>query len=126
MKSFSLDEFLADRKREVVTRDGLSVLIKNVYFSNPGYPVEAAIKIAVNNYHTCNFTGNDLYEIGKETKYDLFFVTEKREGWINVLKYNFGESFIGGMRIFRSKEEVEESAKNDRTYVKSIKIEWEE
>ena len=126
MKSFSLDEFLADRKREVVTRDGLPVLIKNVYFSNPGYPVEAAIKIAVNNYHTCNFTGNGLYEIGKETKYDLFFVAEKREGWINVFKYNFGEPFIGDMRIFRSKEEAEESAKNDRTYVKSIKIEWEE
>ena len=66
MKPFSLDEFLADRKREVITRDGLPVLIKNVYFSNPSYPVEAAIKIAVNDYHTCNFTGNGLYEIGKE------------------------------------------------------------
>ena len=38
----------------------------------------------------------------------------------------FGEPFIGDMRIFRSKEEAEESAKNDRIYVKSIKIEWEE
>ena len=47
MKPFSLDEFLADRKREVVTRDGLPVLIKNVYFSNPSYPVEAAIKTAI-------------------------------------------------------------------------------
>lgn len=126
MKSFSLDEFLADRKREVVTRDGLPVLIKNVYFSNPSYPVEAAIKTAINNYQTSNFTANGLYEIGKETKYDLFFATEKREGWINVFKYNFGEPFIGDMHIFRSKEEAEESAKNDRTYVKSIKIEWEE
>ena len=84
MKPFSLDEFLADHKREVVTRDGLPVLIKNVYFSNPSYPVEAAIKTAINNYQTSNFTANGLYEIGKETKYDLFFAMEKHEGWVNI------------------------------------------
>lgn len=122
MVQFNLDEFLKDRRRKVVTRSGLPVQIKGIYFSNPSYPVKAEI----NNLYTRDFTENGLYQIDSETEYDLFFATEKHVGWINTFRGPSYELYIRDFRIFRSKEDAEESAKTYRVYVKPIRIEWED
>lgn len=122
MKPFSLEEYLKNPNQKVVTRDG-----KNVTIHCTNYDSNSPIIAQIEGAHSSNsFTKEGKFCQISDSKNDLFFAMEKREGWINIFKYNFGEPFIGDMHIFRSKEEAEESAKNDRTYVKSIKIEWEE
>ena len=122
MKPFNLEEYLANPNRKVITRDG-----KNVTIHCTNYDSNSPIIAQIEGAHSSNsFTKEGKFCQISDSKNDLFFATEKCEGWINIFKYNFGAPFIGDMHIFRSKEEAEESAKNDRTYVKSIKIEWEE
>lgn len=122
MKPFSLEEYNKNPNQKVVTRDG-----RNVTIHCTNYDSNSPIIAQIEGAHSSNsFTKEGKFCQISDSKNDLFFATEKREGWINIFKYNFGEPFIGDMYIFRSKEEAEESAKNDRTYVKSIKIEWEE
>ena len=122
MKQFNLEEYLKNPLRKVITRDGRNVKILCTNFTKAQHIIA---QIEGNDYSTA-FHKDGIFVNGFESNCDLFFAMEKHEGWINIFKYNFGEPFIGDMHIFRSKEEAEESAKNDRTYVKSIKIEWEE
>ena len=125
MKTFTLEEYLKNPERKVVTRDGRNARIMGTDAKRAYYPVLALVDKG-SHEASIFYTKNGQYSFGEENSYDLFFAPEKKEGWINIFKHNFGEPFIGDMHIFSSKEEAEESAKNDRTYVKSIKIEWEE
>ena len=125
MKEFTLEEYLKNPERKVVTRDGRNARIMGTDAKRAYYPVLALVDKG-SHEASIFYTKNGQYSFGEENSYDLFFAPEKKEGWINIFKHNFGEPFIGDMHIFSSKEEAEESAKNDRTYVKSIKIEWEE
>lgn len=122
MKPFNLEEYLKNPERRVVTRDGRAVKIHCTNY-NSNFPIIAEIE-GTHSSDSFNKEGK-FYQISNSEN-DLFFAPEKKEGWINIFKYNFSEPFIGDMHIFKSKVEAEESAKNDRTYVKSIKIEWEE
>lgn len=122
MKPFNLNEYLANPRR-VVTRNGIPVRIICTDFNDKDFPVVGEIK---GSPFPELFTKEGEYTLTTESSNDLFFATKKCEGWINIFKYNFGKPFIRDMHIFETKEEAEESAKNDRTYVKSIKIEWEE
>ena len=125
MKEFTLEEYLKNPERKVVTRDGRNARIMGTDAKRAYYPILALVDKG-SHEASIFYTKNGQYSFGEENSYDLFFAPEKKEGWINIFKHNFGEPFIGDMHIFKSKEEAEESAKNDRTYVKSIKIEWEE
>ena len=130
MKPFSLEEYIKNPSRKIVTRDGKKVIQLNLYTDAENkFPIVAIVEDDNNRKtaRTYTYTKDGAYYGDKvEHLADLFFAMEKHEGWVNIFKYNFGEPFIGDMHIFRSKEEAEESAKNNRTYVKSIKIEWEE
>ena len=123
MKAFTLEEYLKNPEMKVVTRDGRAVKIHCINYE-ARLPIIAEIE--GHNFSRSFTKDGKYYPSNRNTPYDLFFASEKHEGWINIFKYNFGEPFIGDMHIFKSKEEAEESAKNDRTYAKSIKIEWEE
>lgn len=56
---------------------------------------------------------------------DLFFAPEKKEGWINIYKYN--SKITPGSQVYNTKEEAE-SAKGASLvdYISTIKIQWEE
>ena len=126
MKPFNLKEYLKDPSKEVITRDGRKVKRILCTDARGVYPVIALIEYDDTSDCAYSYTKDGRYHISEPCGEDLFIAPEKKEGWVNIFKYNFGEPFIGDMHIFRSKEEAEESAKNNRTYVKSIKIEWEE
>ena len=55
----------------------------------------------------------------------LFFVPEKKEGWLNIYRSESGFYLRGNP--YESKEEADEVAKaNYKTFCTTVKIEWEE
>ena len=122
MKPFSIKEYLEHPDWKVVTRDGAPVRILCTDLNDNNYPVVAVI----NKWHVDKFTADGIFQAGEETKYDLFFATKKREGWVNVFKGANGNSCVGDSRIFKSEEDAEKEGKTWKTYIGTTKIQWEE
>ena len=120
MKEFSLEEYLKNPDREVVTRDGKNVRIICTDFDNPNYPVIGEIN---GNIWPCSFTTNGLLiKDGVEQPSDLFFVPEKHEGWINV----YGNSvYYPGTQMYNTEQEAKEM-RGTGAYVATVKVEWME
>lgn len=122
MKPFSIKEHLERPDWKVVTREGEPVRILCTDLNDNNYPVVAVI----NKWHVDKFTADGIFQAGEETKYDLFFATKKREGWVNIYKGANGNSCVGDSRIFESEEDAEKEGKAWKTYIGTTKIEWEE
>lgn len=119
MKPFSIKEHLEHPDWKVVTREGEPVRILCTDLDDDDYPVAAATK----NWHIDKYTAGGLFQAGEETKYDLFFATEKHEGWVNIYR----DLGLGGMRcrcVFDSEEEAIRS--RDTAAIATAKIEWVE
>ena len=120
MKAFSLEEYLKNPSRKVVTRDG-----RNVTIHCTNYIGEQHI-IAQVEGHDLSFS---FYEDGKyandrtEHPIDLFFATEKHEGWVNVYRASASGNMCAG-HIFDTEEDAKQNA--DRDDIATVKIEWEE
>ena len=122
MKSFNLKEHLEHPEWKVVTREGKPVRILCTDLDDNDYPVAAATK----NRHVDKYTADGLFQAGKETKYDLFFASEKHEGWVIISKLPFTDSFEIFPEIFATKEEaVRVWEDNPGIKCSIIKIEWE-
>lgn len=131
MEQFSLEEYLENPNRKVVTRNGKNVRIictdRIDTYQDEDYPVVGLVRN--------RFDGSEIvasFKSNGESKYknwDLFFAPEKKIGWTNVYKYTFGGTHLGEV-IYNSKEEAENNAKvyetDINTYITTIKIEWEE
>ena len=57
--------------------------------------------------------------------YDLMMLPEKKEGWVNIYNRYSAELTSDGYFYF-TKEEALSNIENDGTYVKTIKMSWEE
>ena len=123
MKPFDLEEYLKNPSRKVVTRDGQSVKIHCTNFESINDQVIVA-EIEHSGYSTTFFKNGKFFK-SEETPLDLFFATEKREGWINLYRNEDGISWISP-NYFTSKKEAEEEGKTRTCNVITIKIEWEE
>lgn len=122
MKQFNLEEYLSNPSLKVVTRDGRNVTIHCTNF-NSCQPIIAQIE-GHNSSHS--FTRDGKYCIDdRNLPYDLFFASEKREGWINIYLDAVNSSYVG-THIYKSKEEAEESGKKWSGYIATHKIEWTE
>ena len=122
MKSFNLKEHLEHPDWEVVTREGRPVRILCTDLDDNDYPVAAV----VGNFHVDKYTAEGLFRASKETKYDLFFASEKHEGWVIISKLPFTDSFEIFPEIFATKEEaVRVWEDSPRIKCSIIKIEWE-
>ena len=119
MKQFSLDEYLKNPEREVVTRGGDVV---KIYHTDRCFdkPIIAEIQGSQQMYH-CYKNGKYFWE-GDSVR-DLFFATERKEGWINLYKDDRG--YISTGSVYTSKEKAgTQVGRGD--YLTTIKIEWEE
>lgn len=126
MKQFNLESYLKNPNQKIVTRDGRSVRIVCTDIMGAFYPVLAVYKKdpthEVWNSYT---TDGRLYTKGDDTLADLFFAPEKKEGWLNLYKDGNGRVAIGTVYPIES-EESAKMASEDKDYVATCKIEWEE
>lgn len=130
MEEFSLEKYLKNPNRKVVTRDGRSVRIVCTNRLDNNYPVVALVHDGDSEIcYSYTIFGKLYTNQNRDTELDLFFAPEKKIGWTNVYKYTFGGTHLGEV-IYNSKEEAENNAKvyetDINTYITTIKIEWEE
>lgn len=125
MKQFNLEEYLKNPNKKVVTRDGRSVRIRCTDRKGEGQPIVALVKTPDRDEEYVGTYREDgrWSTSGCASDLDLFFATERKEGWANL--YNRGNiDYIGC--VYTSKEEAEENKGNKESYVATVKIEWEE
>ena len=126
MEQFSLEKYLANPSRKVVTRDGKSVRIICTDKRDLNFPIVALIEtIPGGEEVTHSYTKDGKYYTACSDILDLFFAPEKHEGWINVYRYSDGGHAYAGA-VYDSKEDAEKRKRIDENYVTTIKIEWEE
>ena len=118
MKRFSLDEYLKNTSRKVVTRDGREAKI-HCTNCRTNQPIVAEIE-GENCSELFNKDGKWLHL--EDSEKDLFFATEKHERWINL--YKDGDIVYASMDTFNTKKEAEVASCS--TCVATVKIEWEE
>ena len=126
MKQFNLQEYLANPSRQVVTRDGKKVRI--VCTDREGLnakPIVALITLPNGDEVIKTFWDNGIETAGSEDKNDLFFVSIKHEGWININMWPDGERDTNGI-IYDTELDVPNMSPVGGKRVATIKIEWEE
>ena len=123
MKQFNLEEYLKNPLRKVVTRDGQPVKIYCTDFDDSEYPIIAHVE---GTSVSTAFTKDGKYiKFNGDSKYDLFFASEKHEGWVNVYRGDIGITSFSS-KLYISREEAEKAGKTNSYYVATAKIEWEE
>lgn len=124
MKQFNLEEYLANPNKKVITRSGKSVRIISTNRLDNRYPVVAFIRLGDDYEDIWAFTKDGASTEHEGADYDLFFVPEKKEGWINLYKIN---SIINlGPRVYDTKEKAKSAIGDRPNYILTVKIEWEE
>ena len=125
MKPFSLEEYLANPSKKVITRDGRSVKIVCTNRLDENYTVIALINNEDSEQCYCYTAFGKLYAYqNRDCELDLLFAPEKKSGWINLYKIN--STISPGPRVYDTKEEAESAAGDKSYYISTIKIEWEE
>ena len=116
MKPFNLEEYLKNPNQKVVTRDGRNVKIYCTDYTDFSLIVA---KIEGED-HSCSFYSDGGCIKGVASPRDLFFATEKHEGWVNI----YSGSIKYGGEIYDTENDAKNSASS--SVVATIKIEWEE
>ena len=125
MEQFSLEKYLANPSRKVVTRNGRNVRIICTDKKGYEYPIVALIENKLEGFEgVLYYTKDGEYIANESSMSDLFFAPEKHEGWINVYRNNDNHTYAGA--VYDSKEDAEKRKIIDENYVTTIKIEWEE
>lgn len=125
MEQFSLEEYLANPSRKIVTREGKPARIICTDAKFEKYQVLALITKKDGQEMLATLDTSGKFRSGYNSHLDLFFAPEKHEGWINIYLDADNSSYVGTY-IYKSKEESEESGKKWSCYIATIKIEWEE
>ena len=130
MKAFSLEEYLKDPSRKVVTRDGRSARIICTDRVAKEYKLVALV-MKDNTECMCAYNTNGCVYKNDTHSLDLFFAPEKHEGWVNIYKAGVKRDIDGylvtryvGSSIWPTEEAAKTAAEADN--VATIKIEWEE
>lgn len=125
MKKFSLDEYLKNPSRKIVTRDGHNARVISIDRKSPtGHNIVVLLDYGSEEISTtCDNNGETEFCSPFQSKGDLFFAPIKKKGWVNMYKIRSGAIQIG--QIYSSKEEAEMGRK-DANYISTAKIEWEE
>ena len=128
MEQFNLEKYLTNPSRKVVTGDGRKVKILCTNRKST-YPIVALVENHdSDNESVYSYRENGLYSMFSQSEENnLFFAPEKHEGWINIRRSDNNGYYIGQNKLYNSKEEADEVAKlNDSTFIKTLKIEWED
>ena len=114
MKAFSLEEYLKNPNRKVVTRNGRSARIICTD-AKGNYPI--VVLIEEGGYdNALSYTKDGKLYVGETNDYDLFFAPEKHEGWVNVYR-DFDDVMCGS--VFATEEDAKCKAK---TAIATVRI----
>ena len=123
MKQFTLDEYLKNPQKKVITRDGNSVRILCTD-AKGNFPIVALVEIHNGAENVLRLEENGHFYNDTEDSHDLFFAPVKKSGWINL--YRVDSITTLGAQVYNTEEEAK-SAAGDKSYsIATIKIEWEE
>ena len=123
MKQFNVEEYLKNHRRDIVTRDGRKARILCCDLKNDPYTVVAAVmqgKVEM----SLTYTKQGKASLGRDSQVDLFFAPKKHERWANVYQNSRGDVYFG--QVHFSEEEAKDVIAPLDTYIKTIKVEWEE
>ena len=122
MKPFNLEEYLKNPSKKVVTRDGKDARIICTDRRDLNFPIVALVAKELRKGETARYyTKDGKFYITGSCDFDLFFASEKREGWINILKH---DSVFPD--IYETQDLAKEYGMHRPDYIDTIKIEWEE
>ena len=125
MEQFSLEKYLANPSRKVVTRNGRNARIICTDRRNLNYPIIALIETSPGEEMAYSRTKDGKHCTDCTDIFDLFFAPEKHEGWINIYR-NDDEDYYKGKIIYSSKEDAIKRGEKTPYYITTTKIEWEE
>lgn len=124
MEEFSLEKYLKNPNRKIVTRDGKSVRIICTNRLDENYTVIALINNEVSERYYCYTAFGKLYAYqNRDCELDLFFAPQKKEGWINLFKVN---SVTTTGEVYNTEEEAKSAIAKSLVYISTVKVEWEE
>ena len=127
MEKFNLEKYIANPSRKLVTRDGRNARIICTDRRDLNFPIIALIEnISGGGEKACSYTKDGRHYTDCSDIFDLFFVPEKQEGWINIFKVACANPYLKESRIYSSKEIAESEGRKLNNYLSTIKIEWEE
>lgn len=126
MEQFSLEKYLANPSRKVVTRDGCPVRILCTDKKSYNEQIVGLIMGDNGMEFISTWTQQGKSFFNSNTPNDLFFAPEKHEGWVNLYKSANKDCAYYMGSIFNSKAEAENKRDMSDNYVTTIKIEWEE
>ena len=124
MEQFSLEKYLANPSRKVVTRDGKNV---RILCTDRKLDSKEVVGLTTNNDGTeglLSWSKQGKSLSLNDSSLDLFFVTEKHEGWINIYRSEY-EDYYQGKIIYSSKEDAIKRGEKTPYYITTAKIEWE-
>ena len=122
MKQFNLDDYLKNPTKKVITRDGNNVRI--ICTDAKGvFPIIALVETYNGSETVLRLKENGRFYNDTENSRDLFFVPEKKEGWINLFKVN---STMTTGEIYNTEEEAKSAIAKSLVYISTVKVEWEE
>ena len=125
MEQFSLEKYLANPSRKVVTKDGRKARIICTDRRDLNYPIIALIETSPGQEMAYAYPKDGKHCTDYTDIFNLFFAPETHEGWINIYRdSDNGRVYTG--RPYDSKEDAEKRKAFDENYVTTIKIEWEE
>lgn len=126
MKQFSLEEYLKNPNRKIITRGGKSARIICTDRQGGDCPVLALCFMNDGIENSFSYFPNGRRYVDTDSCMDLFFVSEKHEGWINLYQMDYG--IYANSDVYPTKEEAERYGKFSihASYVTTCKIEWEE
>lgn len=125
MKQFSLEEYIKNPNRKVITRDGKEARI--VCTDKKGrYPIIGLCQVLDDDDEEIHsYTKSGKLFMSRDSNDDLFFAPEKHEGWVNVYK-GYAFYHLGGTVPYQSESEAKKRIVKDCGYVGTIKVEWED
>lgn len=127
MKQFSLDEYIKNPGRKLMTRDGHNARVLCTDRKSPtGHQIVVLLDYGSEEISTtCNNDGKTEFCSPFQSKGDLFFAPEKKIGWINLYKYK--DDIVTDKFIMHSEKDaqIQRDIYKD-SYITTIKIEWEE
>ena len=123
MKAFSLEEYLKNPLKKLVTKEGKTVKRILCTDARGNYPVIALVDCG--DYDSAfSYTKDGKHIEYKSSSSDLFFAPEKHEGYAGV-HFNDGIYYLNDT-LFSSKEEAYVESKKWGDFVATVKVEWEE